>query len=113
MWIESVDQKNKTSEKVNKKEAAALPPMPIYKEPRRSGRGSNTIFDPALFRDDFTGRPPQGAKAWTGEALVYLIENLKTSNQMVMPYLRKVAKRGMTKYKDPLSLNNVPQMEKI
>ena len=96
--LRALIKKYKTSENVDKKEATAPPLMPIYEEPRRSVRGSNIIFDPTLFRDDFTGRPLAGAKAWTGEALVYLIDNLKTSDQMVMPYLRKIAERGVTKY---------------
>ena len=108
IWgLRALIKKHKISEKVMKKEATAPPPMPIYEEPRRSARGASTIFDPILLRDDFTGRPPAGAKAWTGEALVYFIDNLKTSNQMVMPYLRKIVERGMTEYKDPKSLNKM------
>ena len=42
-----------------------------------------------------------------GEALVYLIDKLKTSNQMVMPYLKNIIERGMTEYKDPKSLNTI------
>ena len=73
---------------------ATLPSMPIYVEPRRSGRISDTSCTPYNLLANFNGRPPDGACAWTKDDLIYFINNLTTSNQKILLFLLKLLNGG-------------------
>jgi len=88
---------------------ASAPPLPMisYEEPRRSARGSPTTTPSALNLDDFTGLPPQGARLWTKESLVWFVDNLVTSGQKVCPFTSEIVAKGKNSYKDESSIRKL------
>ena len=96
---------------------ANSPPQPMmyYEEPRRSGRVSTSpittqscIEDPWKYSIDvFTCLPPQGAREWTLETLVLFVDNLTTSGQKCLPFLKNIVARGKSKY---TSVNSIQKM---
>ena len=89
--------------------------MMYYEEQRRSGRVSTSpittqscIEDPWKdIIDVFTVFPPQGACVWTLETLALFVDNLTTSGQKCLPFLKKVVARGKSKY---ASVNSIQKM---
>ena len=43
--------------------------------------------------DVFTSLPPQGARVWTLETLALIVDNLTTSGQKCLPFLKKIVAR--------------------
>ena len=62
----------KTEHKQTLKKSTTLPPMPLYEEQRKPARLLDTSFSPESLFENFTGRPPEGAYAWTRAAMVHL-----------------------------------------